>query len=56
MEGDVAGYHFYPTRDRVRGWIASADMAITEERYERAEDDWGYRHLYLGACAPTARD
>lgn len=46
VEGDVAGYHYYPGQDRVAGWFASAGLVIVEEGYSQ-EDGWGYRHFLL---------
>jgi SAM-dependent methyltransferase len=44
--GDVAGYHYYPGRERAIRWLTSAGLAILEEDY-RQEDGWGYRHFLL---------
>lgn len=46
IEGDVAGYHFYPKRAQVGEWIDAAGLVITEEATEPV-DDWGYWHLLL---------
>ena len=46
VEGDVAGYHYYPTRDQVLAWFADADLVVVEEAYH-AEVGWGYRHFLL---------
>jgi cyclopropane fatty-acyl-phospholipid synthase-like methyltransferase len=46
VEGDVAGYHYYPGRERVRGWVANARLDVIDEDYS-ATDDWGYRHFLL---------
>ncbi len=46
IEGDVAGYHYYPGRARVLGWLAEAGLTVTAEDYTPA-DGWGYRHLLL---------
>jgi len=48
IEGDVAGYHYYPGRDRVTEWFAAADLDVIDEDYS-AEEDWGYRHFLLRA-------
>ena len=46
IEGDTAGYHFYPERDRVGRWLDEAGLTIVAE-----EDEWldgyGYRHLLV---------
>jgi len=46
IEGDVAGYHYYPGRDRVLGWFADAGLEVIEEDYS-PQDGWGYRHFLL---------
>jgi SAM-dependent methyltransferase len=48
IEGDVAGYHYYPGRDRALGWLASADLQIVEQDTE-PQDGWAYWHLLLSA-------
>ena len=47
IEGDVAGYHFYPARDQVERWLDDAGLRIEDETFDQ-EDGWGYRHLLLG--------
>lgn len=46
IEGDVAGYHYYPGKDRVAGWFAAAGLVVVDEGYSQ-EDGWGYRHFLL---------
>jgi SAM-dependent methyltransferase len=46
IEGDVAGYHYYPGRDQVVRWLDDAGLAIEDEAFDQ-EDGWGYRHLLL---------
>lgn len=46
IEGDVAGYHYYPRREQVIGWIEGEGLDIVGERFKQ-EDGWGYRHLLL---------
>ncbi|MGN6680421.1 MAG: class I SAM-dependent methyltransferase [Streptosporangiaceae bacterium] len=48
VEGNVAGYHYYPGRERVLGWLADAGLEVIDEGYS-AEDGWGYRHFLLRA-------
>jgi hypothetical protein len=48
VEGNVAGYHHYPGRQRVLSWFSDAGLAIIDEGYS-AEDGWGYRHFLLRA-------
>jgi SAM-dependent methyltransferase len=47
VEGDTAGYHYYPGRERVLGWIAAEGLAVVAEEYEHVRDAWGYRHFLL---------
>jgi ubiquinone/menaquinone biosynthesis C-methylase UbiE len=46
VEGDVAGYHYYPGRDRVIGWLADEGLIVVDEGYKQ-ENGWGYRHFLL---------
>jgi len=46
IEGDVAGYHFYPGRDHVAEWLKAAGLEIVEQETEALEG-WGYWHLLL---------
>jgi ubiquinone/menaquinone biosynthesis C-methylase UbiE len=46
VEGDTAGYHYYPGRERVRGWLEADGLAIVEEATTEY-DDWAYWHLLL---------
>jgi len=46
VEGDVAGYHYYPGRERVLGWLAAEGLTILDEGFS-PEDGWGYRHFLL---------
>ncbi len=48
VEGNVAGYHYYPGRERVLGWLAAAGLDVIDEGYS-AETTWGYRHFLLRA-------
>jgi ubiquinone/menaquinone biosynthesis C-methylase UbiE len=48
IEGDVAGYHYYPGRDQVMRWLGAANLAIVEEGTE-SHGDWAYWHLILRA-------
>ena len=47
VEGDVAGYHFYPAREQVLAWIAAEGLEVITEESEHVRDAWGYRHLLL---------
>jgi ubiquinone/menaquinone biosynthesis C-methylase UbiE len=46
VEGDVAGYHYYPGRERVIGWFAAEGLTVVDEGYKQ-ENGWGYRHFLL---------
>jgi SAM-dependent methyltransferase len=48
VEGDVAGYHYYPGRDRVVRWCEATGLEISHEDHKQ-EDGWGYHHLLLRA-------
>jgi SAM-dependent methyltransferase len=48
VEGDVAGYHYYPGRERVLAWLAASGLAVVDEAYEAGPNgEWGYRHFLL---------
>jgi SAM-dependent methyltransferase len=53
-EDGAAGYHYYPGRERVLGWIAAEGLGLVAEEYEHVRDAWGYRHWLLRAPAPVA--
>jgi SAM-dependent methyltransferase len=46
VDGDVAGYHYYPGRDQMTGWFDAAGLQIIGEGFNQ-EDGWGYRHFLL---------
>jgi cyclopropane fatty-acyl-phospholipid synthase-like methyltransferase len=46
IEGDVAGYHYYPGRDQVLKWLTSAGLELVEEGFQQ-EEGWAYRHFLL---------
>lgn len=46
IEGDVAGYHFYPARDRVAAWLAAEGLEVVADATE-PQDGWAYWHLLL---------
>jgi ubiquinone/menaquinone biosynthesis C-methylase UbiE len=46
VEGDVAGYHYYPDREQVLAWLDAEKLELIDEHY-REEDGWGYRHFLL---------
>jgi ubiquinone/menaquinone biosynthesis C-methylase UbiE len=46
VEGDTAGYHHYPDRDRVRGWLTEVRLEMVDDADEWL-DGYGYHHLLL---------
>lgn len=46
IEGDTAGYHYYPGRTRVMSWLKAEGMTVVDEDFDQQED-WGYRHLLV---------
>lgn len=49
IEGDVAGYHYYPGRERVARWLAEEGLEIVADGYNQEDgwDGWGYRHYLV---------
>ena len=47
VEGDVAGYHYYPGRERVIEWFSAEGRRVLEETYKREDPSWGYHHFLL---------
>ena len=50
IEGDTAGYHYYPGRDRVMRWFADESFMPIEEAVSD-HDGWAYRHFLLRSGA-----
>jgi SAM-dependent methyltransferase len=46
IEGDTAGYHYYPGRPRVLEWLAAEGLEVVEEASDQ-QDGWVYWHLFL---------
>jgi 2-polyprenyl-3-methyl-5-hydroxy-6-metoxy-1,4-benzoquinol methylase len=46
VEGDVAGYHYYPGREQAVAWLTGEGLTIGDEGFRR-ENGWGYRHFLL---------
>ena len=46
VEGDTAGYHYYPGRDQAVDWFGQQGLEIVDEGFRR-ENGWGYRHFLL---------
>jgi len=53
VEGDVAGYHFYPAREQVIGWIGDEGFDVVDETFT-PHNGWGYRHLLLRARSTSS--
>jgi hypothetical protein len=51
IEDGAAGYHYYPGRKRVLGWIVAEGLEVVAEEYQHVHDAWGYRHFLLRAPA-----
>jgi SAM-dependent methyltransferase len=46
IEGDTAGYHYYPGRERVAGWLAAEGLTLVDDATSD-HDGWSYWHLLL---------
>jgi SAM-dependent methyltransferase len=46
IEGDTAGYHYYPGRHQVMTWFDAEGLDVVAEAFDQ-EDGWGYRHWLL---------
>lgn len=46
VEGDVAGYHYYPGRARINEWLAVEGLTVVEEATDQ-EHGWAYWHLLV---------
>lgn len=46
VEGDVAGYHYYPGRAQALAWLTDAGFTVLDEDYDD-HGDWGYRLFLL---------
>ena len=52
IEGDTAGYHYYPGRDQAAAWLAEGGFEIVAEDADfDQQEGWGYRHFLLRAPA-----
>ena len=47
IEGDTAGYHYYPGRSRVGDWLAAEGLEVVAEASDWEQEGWGYWHLLL---------
>lgn len=46
IEGDTAGYHYYPGREQVLQWFRADGLDVVAEEFDQ-EDGWGYRHFLV---------
>jgi hypothetical protein len=46
IEGDTAGYHYYPGRDQVLRWLAAEGLELVADAFDR-ESGWGYLHFLV---------
>jgi ubiquinone/menaquinone biosynthesis C-methylase UbiE len=46
IEGDVAGYHYYPGRPQVARWLEAGGLAMVDQDTE-VHEGWAYWHLLL---------
>jgi ubiquinone/menaquinone biosynthesis C-methylase UbiE len=45
MTAEGAGYHHYPSREQVGGWLEEAGLAVVAEDVSDEGDGYGYLHL-----------
>jgi SAM-dependent methyltransferase len=45
MAEEGAGYHYYPSRDQVAGWLAEAGLVVEAEDVSDEGGGYGYLHL-----------
>jgi SAM-dependent methyltransferase len=46
VEGDTAGYHYYPGRDQVARWFTAEGLDLVAEAFDQ-ESGWGYLHFLV---------
>ena len=46
IEGDTAGYHYYPAREQVLRWLDADGLDLIDEGFDQ-EEGWGYWHLLV---------
>ena len=49
MAEEGAGYHYYPSRDQVAGWLEEAGLVVVAEEVSDEGDGYGYLHLLATA-------
>ena len=53
IEGDTAGYHYYPGRAQVLAWFDAEGLDVVAEGFDQ-EDGWGYRHWLVRDRGPSS--
>jgi SAM-dependent methyltransferase len=46
IEGDTAGYHYFPGRDQVLRWLAAEGLDLVADAFDQ-ESGWGYLHFLV---------
>jgi len=46
IEGDTAGYHYYPAREQVVRWLTAERLELAAEAFDQ-ESGWGYLHFLV---------
>ena len=46
VEGDTAGYHYYPGRDQVVRWLTAEGLDLVADAFDQ-ESGWGYLHFLV---------
>ena len=46
VEGDTAGYHYYPGRDQVVRWLTAEGLDVVADAFDQ-ESGWGYLHFLV---------
>ena len=49
MAEEGAGYHYYPSRQQVAGWLEEAGLVVEAEAGSDEGDGYGYLHLLTRA-------
>jgi ubiquinone/menaquinone biosynthesis C-methylase UbiE len=47
MTAEGAGYHYYPSRQQVAGWLEAAGLVVEAEGRSDEGDSYGYLHLLV---------
>src|SRR4029453_15918410 len=52
MAEEGAGYHYYPSRQQVAGWLEEAGLVVEAEARSDEGDGYGYLHLLTRTGRP----